>query len=199
MKINFLFVFIFIALVLGCKEGAKQDNIETEVNKTEQKNNNSELSGLDLKQNGDYSTLFNSPDCKVITAEEISTALGIAFTDMQIKNLCSYKAQLANNRTWYLSILRNDLSKSDIKREIQTFKSDETGQLAVEISETGDTYFCIQHLQGYLSIYNANYTGSVAIKYGSVGESRGFTKDERLEHRNLAVKLANALLKKHKR
>ena len=91
------------------------------------------------------------------------------------------------------------MSASDIQREIETFKSDETGQLTFQMSESGDTYLCNQHLQGYLSLYNPNYNGTVLIRYGSVGESRGFSKDERLEHRDLAFKLANTLLKKHQK
>lgn len=150
-----------------------------------------------LKQQGDYSSLFNSPDCNVITAEEISTALGIAITDRGIKGQCAFESKFSDNRTWNLSILRDKKSKSSIQREIDNFKSDESGQLALQISETGDTYLCIQHLQGYLSIYNPNYEGAVFITYGSVGASRGFSKEERLEHQALAVKLANALLKKH--
>jgi hypothetical protein len=190
-----------MALTQGCKEGAKHDDLQAEESQTEQEKKGSELvpATLDLKQNGNYTSLFNSPDCKVITAEEISTTLGVRFTDMQIKNLCSFKAELPNNKTWYLSILRNDMGKSDIQREIESFKSDETGMLVLEISETGDTYLCNQHMQGYLSIYNTNYDGSMSITYGSVGESRGFTKEERLEHRDLAVQLANALLKKHQK
>ena len=118
---------------------------------------------------------------------------------MNRKGSCSFKMEFPNNKTWYLSILRNDMSKSDIQREIQSFKSDETNLLKLQISDTGDTYLCNQHSHGYLSIYNPNYNGSVFIRYGSVGESRGFTKEERLEHRDLALKLANTLLKKHQK
>jgi hypothetical protein len=118
---------------------------------------------------------------------------------MGIKGRCSFESKFSNNRTWYLRIVREDPSKSDIQREIENFKSDETGQLVLQMSETGDTYLCIQHSNGYLSIYNPNYNGSVFITYGSIGESRGFSKEERLEHRELALKLANFLLKKHQK
>jgi hypothetical protein len=91
------------------------------------------------------------------------------------------------------------MSKNDIQREIQSFTSDETGQLAMQTSETGDTYLCNQHSHGYLSMYNPNYDGSVAIRYGSVGGSRAFTKEERQEHQAMALKLANVLLKKHQK
>lgn len=196
MKISYLFVIVALVLV-SCQEAPQQDNSATEESTTEQTNETTEQTPSGLKQQGDYSSLFNSPDCKVITAEEISTALGIAITDRGIKGVCSFESKFSDNRTWYLSITRNEMSKSDIQREVDSFKSDETGQLAVQTSETGDTYFCIQHLQGYLSIYNPNYDGSISIGYGSIGASRGFSKEERLEHQELAVKLANALLKKH--
>jgi hypothetical protein len=198
MKINYLFLIVTL-LALGCNEGPKQERSPTEGSKTEQTDKSSEATTNELKQNGDYSSLFNSQDCKVITAEEISTSLGVAFVDMNIKALCSFKSELPNNKTWYLGIVRNDMSKSDIQREIQSFKSDETGLLSFQMSETGDTYLCNQHSHGYLSIYNPNYTGSVVVSYGSVAESRDFTKEERLEHRDLALTLANTLLKKHQK
>ena len=198
MKINYLFLLVAL-LALGCKEGTKQDPLPPEGGSTEQTNKNAEPATADLKQNGNYASLFNSQDCKVITAEEISASLGITFSDMDPKTLCSFKSQFPNNRTWYLSIIHNDMSKSDIQREIQQFKSDETGQLILQMSEAGDTYLCNQHSHGYLSIYNPNYDGSILIRYGSVGESRAFSKEERLEHRDLALKLANTLLKKHQK
>jgi len=197
MKI--IYVCVIVALTLSCKEGARQDNLSAEGSYTEQAKTleTPKLTSTDSKKNRNYSSLFNSPDCKVITAEEISTALDMVFIDMDSKALCSFKSQLPNNKTWYLSIVRNDMSKNDIQREIQNFKSDETGRLALQMSEIGDTYLCNQHSNGYLSLYNPNYNGSVLIRYGSVAESKGFTKEERLEHRDLALKLANTLLKKH--
>lgn len=155
MKINYL--FIIVVLALSCKEGPKQDSSSTEGSSTEQTTKTSEPANDDLKQNGNYSSLFNSQDCKVITAEEISTALGMAFIDKEIKGFCSFKSELPNNKTWNLGITRNDISKSDMQREIQSFKSDETGLLSLQMSENGDTYLCNQHSHGYLSIYNPNY------------------------------------------
>jgi hypothetical protein len=198
MKTTYLFLIIALALV-SCQEAPQQNNSATEETATEQANETTEQSTGGLKQQGDYSSLFNGSDCNVITAEEISAALGIAITDRGIKGQCAFESKFSDNRTWYLSILRDNMSKSDIQREVDSFKSDETGQLLAQISETGDTYLCIQHLQGYLSIYNPNYDSAVFIRYGSVGESRGFSKEERLEHQALAVKLANALLKKHQK
>lgn len=198
MKTTYLFLIIALALV-SCQEAPQQNNSATKETATEQANETTEQSTGGLKQQGDYSSLFNSLDCNVITAEEISTALGIAITDRGIKGQCAFESKFSDNRTWNLSILRDKKSKSSIQREIDNFKEDETGLLAQQISETGDTYLCIQHMQGYLSIYNPNYEGAVFITYGSVGASRGFSKEERLEHQELAVKLANALLKKHQK
>jgi hypothetical protein len=197
MKINYLFAILL--LVLGCKEGPKQDALATEAGKTEQSTETTKATAQDLKQNGDYSSFFNHPDCKVITAEELSTVLGLSFVDMNLKNACSFKSQLTKDKTWYLSVMLNDMSKSDIQREIDSYKSDETGLLAWQTSETGDTYLCNQHSHGYLSIYNPMYNRSALIRYGSVAESRGFTAEERLQHRDMALKLANALLKKHQK
>jgi hypothetical protein len=197
MKINYLFIIVF--LTLSCKEGAKQSSLPTEGSNTEQTNKNTEPAINELKQNGNYSTLFNSSDCKVITAEEISTALDMTIVDENIKGFCSFKSQFPNNKTWHLGITQKDISKSDMQREIQSFKSDETGFLSIQVSESGDTYLCNQHSNGYLSIYNPNYNGFVFITYGSVATSRDFTKEERLEHRDLALKLANTLLEKHQK
>ncbi len=198
MQINYLFIALAL-LSMGCNETNKQDSVSTEGSNAEEINKNAEPASSALKQNGNYASLFNSPDCKVITAEEISSALGITFVDMESKTKCSFKSQFPNNKTWYLSILRNDMSKSDIQREIQSFKSDETGRLELQMSETGDTYLCTQHSHGYLTLFNPNYNASILIRYGSVGESRGFTEEERLEHRHLALQLANTLLTKHQK
>lgn len=193
------YVFILLVMCLGCKESTTQDRLSTGERNAKELNQKTSPTTEEAKQVGDYTSLFNSPDCKVITAEEISTALSINFTDMNTKGLCSFKSEFPGNKTWYISILRNDMSSSDIQREIESFKRDETGQLTFEMSESGDTYLCNQHLQGYLPLYNPNYNGSVLIRYGSVGESREFSKEERLEHRDLAFKLANTLLKKHQK
>jgi hypothetical protein len=195
---KFIYLSILAVFALGCKDSAKHDSSLTEANITEQTDQSSEPT-VKINQNADYSTLFNSPDCNVISADEISSALGTAFIDMNFKGRCSYKSEFSKKKIWYLSISINELSKSDIEREIKNFKSDETGQLALQMSESGDTYLCIQHSNGYLSMYNTNYESMVFISYGSVGESRAFSKEERLEHRELALKLANFLLVKHKK
>lgn len=197
MKINYVFVLACIVLALGCGEGTERDTSDTDGSAEREEETSTEPAGADLTQNGNYATLFNSPDCKVMTAEEISAAIGITVTDMNIPNTCSFESPFPDGKKWYLSILRSDMRSGEVQREIETFKSDETGQLAIEVSETGDTYLCIQHLQGYLSIYNPNYNGSVLVRYGSVGESRGFTPEARLEHQAYAKKIANALLRKY--
>jgi len=197
MKAHYLIVIAVLAL--SCNQGTEQDSSSTEESNTEQASGNTESATDGLEQNGDYSSLFNSADCKVITAEEISTVLDKVFIDLEIKGFCLFKSKLLEDKTWNLGIAQNDMSRSDIQREIQSFQSDETGILSLQMSETGDTYLCNQHSHGYLSIYNPNYDGSILIDYGSVAASRGFTKEERLEHRDYAVKLANALLKKHQK
>ena len=198
MKINYLFIIVAIIFV-SCKEGTKQDSVSTETTKSEVVTKAAEPSKTVLTQNGDYSSLFNSEDCHVITAEEISTATGVSFSEMDPESLCNFISEASNTRKWYLSIKRDNMRDGEIDREIQNFVSDETGQLNYKMSETGDTYLCIQHSHGYLSMYNPNYNGSVLIRYGSIGESRGFSKEERETHKELSVKLANALLTKHKR
>ena len=192
-------LFVVIGLAVSCKENAKQERFPAKESTSDQTNINTEPTIGDLKQNGNYNSLFSSPDCKVITAKEISAVLGITFVDMNRNTLCSFKSEGPNGKTWYLNIVRNDMSKSDIQREIQSFKSDETGRLVLQISETGDTYLCNQHSNGYVSIYNPNYSGNVLISYGSAAESRAFTKEERMEHRDFAFVLANALLKKYQK
>jgi hypothetical protein len=195
MKIHYL--FIIIALVLGCKEGTNQNNLPTKESNAEQINKSDETNSDQLKQNGDYSELFGNPDCKVTSAEEISTLLGTTFIDINVASICAYKSEISKNKTWTLGIMRNDMKRKDIQREIDSFKKDETGILSIQLSETGDTYLCNQHSHGYLSIYNPNYDGSFLITYGSVATSRGFSKEERIEHQRLAMLLANFLLKKY--
>ncbi len=113
MKYSLL--FLLTALTLGCAEGATEGQQQTEAQQTEEKSDA-------LAQNGDYSSLFNSPDCTVITAEEINAALGIACVDMQLAGGCSFKTEYSDDRTWYLSILKNDLDQNEVLKEIQDFR-----------------------------------------------------------------------------
>lgn len=202
MKIIYLSLLATIVLTTGCNDSDKKNSTTTEgVTSTEQKKNNPEPASndIDLKQNGNYASLFNSPDCKVTTAEDLATALDIPVTDKQDKYGCRFELQLPNNKTKLFSINQEDMSKAAIIKEIKTFKEDETGMLMHEISESGDTYLGNQHSHGRMMIFNPNYDGVIYISYGSVGESRNFSKEERLEHRDLAKKIANMLLKTHQK
>ena len=182
---------------MSCSDASNQD-----ASSAPDDSGNSEQTDVEtktgLQQNGDYSSLFNRADCKVITAVEISSLLGMTFTDLNLNNSCSFQSEFPDNKKWNLTINYNEMSENDMQREIESFRSDETGMLSLEMSETGDTYFCIQHSHGYFSMYNPNYDGAIFIRYGSVAESRGFSKEERLEHKASAMKLANELLRKHK-
>ncbi len=192
-------LLLIAILALSCSEGAQENSNNSSQTDSTQNAATNESAQEGITQQGDYSSLFNRNDCQIMSAEEISTTLGMPFTDMGIKNVCSFQTEWSNDKTWYLSFILNNMSKSDVQREIQSFQSDETGMLELHMSETGDTYFGIQHMNGYLSIYNSDYSAGILIRYGSVGESRAFTKEERLEHKDLALKLANAVLKKHQR
>lgn len=197
MKLSLL--LFFATLALSCSEGAQENSNNSSQADSPQNSSTNEPTQEGLIQQGDYSSLFNRNDCQIMSAEEISSTLNMPFTDMGIKNVCSFETEWSNDKTWYLSFILNNMSKSDVQREIQSFQSDDTGMLELHMSETGDTYFGIQHMNGYLSICNSDYSAGILIRYGSVGESRAFTKVERLEHKNLALKLANAMLKKHQR
>lgn len=194
---KFYYLFVVAGLALGCSDASNQDSESSQERRTTSEDSNNEAKS-GLQQAGDYSSLFNRSDCKVITAEEISTLLGVPFVDMNLNDRCSFQSEFPGNKNLYVSISHTEMSSDDMLREIENFKSDETGLLALEMSDTGDTYFCIQHSHGYFSMYNPNYKGSILINYGSVGASRGFTKEERLEHKNYALKIANSLLERYK-
>ena len=202
MGLSNLFLFISLAITTGCSDVDKQNKTADVIESNSPEMQTATVTSndkLDLKQQGNYASLFNSPNCNVISVEEISAAFAIPIVDMNLKERCSYKSDFGGDKTWYLDIRIDKISKASILKEIESFKSDETGQLELKLSETGDTYFGIQHAQGYLSIFNTNYESSVLISYGSVGVSRNFTKEERLQHKEFAVKLANSLLEKHKK
>lgn len=194
MKTSYLFLLFLFAL--SCTEASIPENESAETSRSES-SSTPDAKSDGGSRSGNYASLFNSPDCKVATVEEISAATGLSFMDMNIQGTCSYESKIGD-RTWYISIIKNEMSSEEIQKEIEIFKSDETGMLSYQMSETGDTYLCIQHSTGYLSMYNPDYSSSILIRYGSVGESRKFSKEERIEHQAKAVKLANALLTKHK-
>jgi len=193
-----IYLLLLIALVLSCQETSKQATTSVEKYSAVQKEKKVVATNGGLDQNGDYSSLFNRADCKVITAEEMSLALGTTFTDESTGRLCNFRSQMGD-KSWILNILYNKMSKKSMLKEIKNFQTHEAGFLTHKVSDTGDTHLCNQHSHGYLSIYNPNYDGMILIRYGSVASGQGFTKEDRLVQQDLALKLANTLLKKHKK
>jgi len=194
-----IYLILFALLTIGCNETKKEGDLVSQENDPEFVQKDGERAPDVLEQAGNYDTLFNSPNCSVITEEEISDILGLTFADINVEGFCSFKTDAGGGKTWNISLMRDDWRPGEIERELDSFITDETGILTYQISETGDTYLCNQHANGNLTLYNTNYSGSVSITYGSVAVSRGFTPEERLGHRDNAIKLANALLLKHQR
>ncbi len=165
-----------IIFFLGCKEENKTDTITasttSEILKTEtptkkQPTNNG------LKQNGDYTSLFNRApkDCSFITPEKLATAIDVNKTTIKSKsNPCTYIHTQANGQETRFHFVIEKWGNQKIKKEIKTalknaemFGEDSTLS-QYRISETGDTYLSM-HQNRMVRILNETSDTVIVILY----------------------------------
>lgn len=199
-----LILFLFsIPCLLSCNDKEKKasdPNVEESAasNKEKQSSNT-----IELKQHGDYSSLLNAGrrNCSYITANDIAAALDIdigAIEDTSSSGFCNFKITLPDQSLWTLSTTWFSMSKEHILQEIKSFYN-EDNPLNAQVSATGDTHLCIHPFNNWLILYNPNYEGAVQLNYCSVIECRDLDSNQKEQRKEMAISLANYLLKKHQK
>lgn len=177
-----------------------------------QKEKNEVENGIDLKQNGDYSTLFNRDvkDCQVLSVEELAEALDVPVSSVTNENnglnSCNYYVTENGKSTrFYFSVEQwgNEMIRQEIqsaKEDAETFGKD-SRLSQYKISESGDTYLSM-HQDRKVRILNENNNNAIIVLYEAKIEpgEKDVEKINRLmdEARNRAYSTANYILKKYK-
>jgi hypothetical protein len=202
MKKLLLIIIPFIVVSCNEKEGKKtlSNTEEKTIVKTEEKNR---AGNLDLKQNGDYSSLFSleQGDCSFINASDIAAALSISessITNVSANGRCSFNITLSDNSNWPLNLRWESFPRDRTLSEIKNY-TEEGSPLLSQISKTEDTYLCIHPFNSFLMMFNNNYDGAIQINYCPVADYRKLTKEQIEKRKELTITLANYLLQKHKK
>ncbi len=208
MKPFFLtFLIMAILIFTGCGESKKTENTEQEPVE-EVAVTTPTQDGIDLKQNGDYSALFNATqeNCPLMTPAELEAALSLASGSVETEGFaCSSSITQADGSKGRLVINTGKLtSLQDVKNEISNYLKDNSGLLSAQISESGDTYLCIQKARGSLFMFNPTNERYVSIGYGSraaaiVNKKKGIETTPEATMRDQAIIIANKLLEKYKK
>jgi len=90
------------------------------------------------------------------------------------------------------------MSREHILQEIKSFYNQDN-PLNAQVSATGDTHLCIHPFNNWLILYNPNYEGAVQLNYCSVIECRDLDSNQKEQRKEMAISLANYLLKKHQK
>lgn len=167
-----LSTFLFLT---GCKE--KNEVVKTASNTSEilkiEKSSKKENEHKKLKQNGDYTSLFNraSKDCSFITPETLATVIGVDMTTIKVEsNTCSYLLTEQNGQETRFHFVIEKWGNQKIKKEIKTviknaemFGEDSTLS-QYRISETADTYLSM-HQNRMIRILNEVSDNVIVLMY----------------------------------
>lgn len=104
-----------------------------------------------------------------------------------------------------ISLRSTQMKKNEIKKEINGYlkrKSDgleKITKMYIEESDTKDSYIATQLRYGRVIIYNENHDGAFVISYGINNANNNRTTEQHEALTQKVVKLANYLLKKHRK
>lgn len=198
---KYLNYLLLSLMLIGCNtsEDKKQvvQNTKTETSaSTSKKVDKTSPQSIELDQNGDYTSLFSRESCEgIITAEEISRVTGNAVLREDAPG-CLFEITIPGEEPNNISINSGQMNRSDIAKEIKSFIKN-APILQHVISDTGDTYLCMQATHGRILLYNTNYDGYVLLSYLSAMERVNISKEQKEERQKSGLKIANAILKKH--
>lgn len=193
----------------------KQENNKSSQKTTEIISDPKNSEDRSLKQNGDYSSLFNrdEKDCDMISPSEMSTLLNLNESDINSRNsgygFCWFDFYLKDGSKTTLGTHPLVWDKKAINQQINSFKEMETDfgknnqEGVVLMSASNDTYFGIRSARGELFMLNPAYDNAILIKFGSAVEAATknitYTEEQKKERFDNAVTLANYLLNKYKK
>ena len=199
-KISYILVIIFISI--SCSSNNENENIDNI------KSTKEEPKMTKAKPSADYSSLFNNYTCD-LTAEEFAEATGIAISTVEVAksyspNHCYFNLSGFGNKPFILRFGSTKSRKADIKKEIDEFLKREKNNenimgMAIQLSETGDSYITLTPHVGRVNILNENYDNAFFFEFGQRGIHKGRTKDLQEDLTQKMVILGNYLLKKHKK
>lgn len=203
-----LFLFFF-----GCKE-EKKENVKTatttsEILKTES-SSKKETTDTALKQNGDYTSLFNRApkDCSFITAQTLTTVIGVNKTAVKVESsTCTYLLTQENGQETRFHFVIEKWGNQKIKKEIKTaienaenFGKDSTLS-QYRISETGDTYLSM-HQNRMVRILNEASDTVIVLLYTPTIDPAEPDQEKRKNLKEVAriqaYAITNYLLNTHK-
>ena len=207
---------LILGIIISCGEA-----------KTKQQENNppeaaEKVSESDALPSADYSSLLQNYSCDMDIAE-FAEALGVPQGDISIPDRakeasyrksckCSFYIKgygtdyMGNEATIFWS-LQDGMSPSDVKKEIETYLKNQkempasvqkiTG-MGIELAETGDAYLAFQNKHGRVLILNEHY-GAMLFVYSTKMDSKERTQEQVDQLKAKTIRLANYLLKKHRK
>lgn len=191
-------ILVFL-LLIGCNSSEKKDKIETPVKTAKPSAKTEKKAEIDLPQNSNYTALFNNEECSsIITAAQIEKATGMSVTPKMDKQFCRYELPIAGKKPTSYMIDQFAMSKNQVQKEIESYIKNKPF-LHAQVSETGDSYVCMQASHGRVIIYNSNYENGIIVSYGSRPTRSMFTKEEQETQNQVALTIANAILKNNQK
>lgn len=207
-----LLVTCFIVGLFSCTGNNSHDDQRKTAENGNEKEKNEVQSDSDLKQNGDYSSLFqrDREECRLLTIKEVAEALKISETaisnEAEGPGSCSYLVDEDGNRSRFLFKIEQ-WGKNTTKKEIESAKEraenfgPDSKLSQYKISESGDTYLSM-HQNRMVRILNEKNENAIIILYAaninSAEENIEKVSDLKDVAREHAYALANYLLNKYK-
>jgi len=207
---------LLICLLISCGESTtkKQESKPSETPKEE--------SNSSFLESADYSSLLVNYKCDMDSAE-VAQAMGVSVSDLSIPDYASnpnfsktgkcyfflkgYGQTTLGDETQISWGTENDMSKADVKKEIDGYLERQkempepmqkmTG-MGIQLANTKDCYLVFQTNHGRILILNENY-GAMVLSYGNVNPSFNRTTEQHEELKGKMEKLANYMLKKHRK
>lgn len=157
------------------------------------------------QESANYSSLFTQDNVVCLSLKEMAIATSLPQSSISkkksySKKTCAYKMKLPNKEIMNYRYSPMTIGIGEVKKEIKAYlkrkkRKEVMFGMEIELSDTGDTYLTHLPLHGKLLIQNANYGIIILSNYAKTG----FKLKEKKVKQSYAVKVANYLLKKHKK
>lgn len=160
---------------------------------------------ITAKENADYSSLFTEQKTACLSLKEMAKATDLPPTSVSKgrsynSKTCVYKIKLPNKEVMRYSYGPMKIGIKEVKKEIHAYqrrkeRNEVMYGMEIELSDTGDSYLLHQPMQGRLLLQNTNYGTIILANFAK----SGLKLEEKKVKQSYAVKIANYLLKKHKK
>ncbi len=199
---KYLIILLTCGLLLGCNTAAKKEATITK--EKQEATDNKEAKKV--SKVGDYSNLFLNYSCDM-TIEEVAQVLELPIADLKMEPALnsspSCSVRYSPNGTYQTNLSWSMIpsatkagNKKAIDKELKDKEKGSNPFTDITLSETGDCYFKCIPMRGRIQIYNEYQDGSFGLIYGNRGNR---TEEEHQQMREKMTRLANYLLKKHRK